>query len=102
MLIAGGRGKGSDFSELCQVVQQRVKQMVLIGETAGELHKALEGCAPSVFAGSMQEAVTLAAETAQPGDIVLLAPGCTSFDMFSGYPERGRVFSECVRQLGGD
>lgn len=102
ILIAGGRGKGGDFNELQPVARDHLKYLVLIGEAADDLKQALGGIVPAVCAGSMQEAVHLAARGASPGDIVLLAPGCASFDMFSGYPERGRVFSDCVRELQGD
>lgn len=102
VLIAGGRDKESDFNKLHTVVKKHLKHLVLIGEAAGDLRQALGGIVPTEDAASMEEAVVLAAKAASPGDIVLLAPGCASFDMFSGYPERGQVFSDCVHKLRSD
>lgn len=101
VLIAGGRDKGSDYQLLAEVVQRKVKQLVLIGEAAPLMQAALGTLVPTTHALSMEEAVHQAKACASPGDLVLLAPGCASFDMFSGYEERGRVFADCVRTLPG-
>ena len=99
VLIAGGQGKGADFSQLQSAVTAHCKQLILIGEDAPLLQAALEGCAPQLVAGSMDEAVALAAAAAAAGDCVLLSPACASFDMFSGYVQRGEAFMLAVEQL---
>jgi len=99
ILIAGGQGKGVDFSPLRVVVSERVKAVVLIGEDAPMLRAALDGATDVHDADSMQAAVTLADKIAEPGDAVLLSPACASFDMFDNYMARGRVFRENVEQL---
>jgi UDP-N-acetylmuramoylalanine--D-glutamate ligase len=101
VLIAGGQGKGADFSQLRAPVQRHCRQVVLIGEDAGLLAQALEGAAPLAQAASMEQAVDLAAREANPGDVVLLSPACASFDMFSGYVDRGRRFAAAVHALAG-
>jgi UDP-N-acetylmuramoylalanine--D-glutamate ligase len=99
VMIAGGRDKGADFSLMRQPVRQRVKHLVLIGEAAPAMRKALGKDVESSEAGTMQEAVKLCRQLAQKGDSVLLAPACASFDMFRDYEHRGRVFKEAVRDL---
>ncbi len=99
VLIAGGQGKGADFSPLRPVAAEKARAMILIGEDRQEIADAVEGYATYVFANDMDEAVMVAAELAQPGDNVLLSPACASFDMFKGYSHRGDVFSEAVRRL---
>ena len=100
VLIAGGRDKGSDYTLLREVVGRRVKHLVLLGEAAGMMRTALAPVVSTETVGSMAEAVRGAMAAAVSGDLVLLAPGCASFDMFSGYEERGRVFADQVLQLG--
>jgi UDP-N-acetylmuramoylalanine--D-glutamate ligase len=97
LLIAGGRDKGSDFSRMRNPVRQRVKRLVLIGEAADTIRRALCKDVEISSAGTMREAVGLCRQHAQPGDIVLLAPACASFDMFRNYEDRGRVFKAAVR-----
>ena len=99
ILIAGGRDKGSDFSVLRSVVQERVKHVVLIGEAGQDIAKALAGVVEMQKAQTMQEAVESAFAKAEKNDTVLLAPACASFDMFENYGERGRAFAGCVDQL---
>jgi UDP-N-acetylmuramoylalanine--D-glutamate ligase len=99
ILVAGGQGKGADFSGLREAVSRHCKLLVLIGEDAGKLQHALGDCAPVVMALSLEHAVTTAAAQADPGDCVLLSPACASFDMFSGYVERGDVFRRAVQAL---
>jgi len=99
VLIAGGRDKGSDYSLLREVVQKKVKHLVLLGEAAGLMRAALGQFVPTEMATTMADAVRKAMAAAASGDLVLLAPGCASFDMFSGYEERGRVFAGQVLQL---
>lgn len=99
ILIAGGRAKGGDFSIIKDLVAKKVKGLILIGEARRLLRSYLDGTTEIAEAEDMMEAVTLAKEKASSGDIVLLAPGCASFDMFRDYEERGRVFKEIVNGL---
>ncbi len=96
ILIAGGRDKGGDYRLLASPVQRRVKAVICIGEAAGQIAAALAGVTAVVCAGSMEDAVARAAVLATPGDVVLLSPACASFDMYSGYAERGRAFRAAV------
>ncbi len=99
VLIAGGEGKGADFSSLAPVVRRCARAVVLIGRDAQLLEEALQACAPLHRAASMDEAVRLADRLALPGDSVLLSPACASFDMFSDYQHRGRAFAAAVAGL---
>lgn len=98
-LIAGGRDKGGDFSRLEKVIRERVKRLILIGEAAPRIQAAVEGFDRLSHAASLRDAVELAAEAAQPGDVVLLSPACASFDMFADYQDRGRQFKALVQGL---
>jgi UDP-N-acetylmuramoylalanine--D-glutamate ligase len=100
LLIAGGRDKASDFTVLRSLVQERVRHLVVIGEAAEKLKNALSGIVSIEDASSMKGAVSICRQLAKPGDIVLLAPACASFDMFQNYEHRGRVFKEEVLRLG--
>jgi len=98
VLIAGGVGKGADFSPLADALT-RVRALVLIGEDAEQI-AALAGDQVAVeFANTMSEAVSRAEAHAQSGDDVLLSPACASFDMFSGFEERGDAFAQAVEAL---
>lgn len=99
VLIAGGRHKGSAYTVLQSVVGRKVKHLLLLGEAAGLMEAALGTVVPTERVASMAEAVQRAKAVAEAGDLVLLAPGCSSFDMFSGYEERGRIFADLVRGL---
>jgi UDP-N-acetylmuramoylalanine--D-glutamate ligase len=99
ILIAGGDGKGADFTPLAPVVDAVARAVVLIGRDAPVIAKALEGTVPLLRAGDMDEAVRLAAGQAQPGDTVLLSPACASFDMYTNYAERGDAFMASVGGL---
>jgi UDP-N-acetylmuramoylalanine--D-glutamate ligase len=96
ILILGGKDKGSDYTRLATLIAQRVKLLVLIGSAADKIALQLAGVAPIVRADTMADALGRSAEAGVPGDIVLLAPACASFDMFSNYEHRGRVFKEAV------
>ena len=100
VLIAGGQGKGLDYIAFAQAIVARCRAAVLIGETAGELEQLLADRLPVLRAASMDAAVQLAASAAQPGDVVLLSPAATSFDMFVDYAERGEAFRSAARKLG--
>jgi UDP-N-acetylmuramoylalanine--D-glutamate ligase len=102
VLIAGGRGKGSDFTTLRELVAENVKHLVLIGEAADAMETALSGAAPVTRAGTLEEAVVAAGEAATRGDVVLLSPACASFDMFDDFEHRGRAFKEAVGALRGE
>jgi UDP-N-acetylmuramoylalanine--D-glutamate ligase len=99
LLIAGGRDKAGDFTVLRPLVRERAKQVVLIGEAAEKIRKALGGAVEMTDAASMKDAVSLCRRIAQPGDVVLLAPACASFDMFLNYEHRGREFKNAVNGL---
>jgi UDP-N-acetylmuramoylalanine--D-glutamate ligase len=98
ILIAGGKSKGTDFREMGQVISSRAKTVILIGESAGEIAGSVNG--PAVQrARSMDDAVARARDCARPGDVVLLSPGCASFDMFDSAEHRGEEFARAVRGL---
>lgn len=99
VLIAGGIGKGADFNELRSVVEQHVKALVLIGEDAQRIQTALLGTAPMVMAKDLSDAVAQCEALAKPGDVVLLSPACSSFDMFANFAERGKQFKAAVEGL---
>jgi UDP-N-acetylmuramoylalanine--D-glutamate ligase len=100
VLIAGGEGKGQDFSPLAAPVAQYARAVVLIGKDAGAIRAALAGCdAPIVDAQSLDEAVEKSASLAQAGDVVLLSPACASLDMFRNYVHRAQVFRGAVEEL---
>ncbi|PMB54339.1 UDP-N-acetylmuramoyl-L-alanine--D-glutamate ligase [Coxiella endosymbiont of Rhipicephalus microplus] len=99
ILIAGGQGKGADFAALRTVVKRYVKQIVLIGEDAPVLEKALQGYTKILGVSSMEEAVKKSTNLAEEGDVVLLSPACASYDMFKHYKHRGDVFIETVERL---
>ena len=99
ILIAGGVGKGADFSPLKPVIGERIAEVILIGAAAAELAALLEGPVPVNFATDMHDAVARAEKLASPGDRVLLSPACASFDMFRDFTHRGQVFRDAVRSL---
>ncbi len=106
--IAGGLAKGQDFHELVRHNRDRLKAVILLGQDAGHIEEALRRHAPNVpvftlatrETSAMGEAVQQASEIAVPGDTVLLAPGCASWDMFTDYSHRGNVFAEAVNVIG--
>ena len=97
-LILGGKDKGSDYSVLNDLLRERVKRVYTIGAAAAKIESQAHG-AEIVSAGTLDAAVRRASEAAVPGEIVLLAPACASFDQFDSYEHRGRIFKELVRQL---
>jgi UDP-N-acetylmuramoylalanine--D-glutamate ligase len=97
VLIAGGRNKGLDLSVLAAAAPS-VRAVVAIGEAAADVAAAFAGLRPVVEATSMAEAVDAAARIARPGDAVVLAPGCASFDWYGSYGERGDDFVRLVEQ----
>jgi len=99
ILIAGGKDKKSNYALVKNIVKERVKHMVLIGEAAGAIQKTLGSATSTYVAKDMLEAVHLCASLAHKGDAVMLSPMCSSFDMFSSYKERGEVFKKAVEGL---
>ena len=100
VLIAGGIGKGADFSPLQSAMQKHGRAAVLIGEAALDIANILEDVVPVLHSNSLVEAVKTAANEALPGDVVLLSPACASFDMFKGFEDRGEQFVAAVQALG--
>ncbi|MBQ27127.1 MAG: UDP-N-acetylmuramoyl-L-alanine--D-glutamate ligase [Nitrospiraceae bacterium] len=103
VLIAGGRDKATDFSELVHAISLYVKSVILIGESGHKIKEALEdadvNAIPMYFEDSLEMAIQLASREADSGDVVLFSPTCTSFDMFQDYQHRGNRFKECVHAL---
>ena len=99
VLIAGGDGKGADFSALAPVAAKRLRAAVLMGRDAARLDAVLKAVVPTVRVEKMKQAVEAARMLAQTGDTVLLAPACASLDQYRDYQERGQMFAEAVRSL---
>lgn len=100
-LILGGKDKNSDYSELNALLRLRVKAVYTIGAAAAKITSHIGGTVPIIPAETMENAVSKAGDAAKPGDIVLLAPACSSFDQFQSYEHRGRVFKELVMKRQG-
>jgi UDP-N-acetylmuramoylalanine--D-glutamate ligase len=99
LLIMGGRDKGSDFKALEELVRKHVKGLIVMGEAAEPIRSALGQLKPTNVATSMEDAVSRAYQNAEPEDVVLLSPGCSSFDWYSNYAERGDDFRAAVKKL---
>lgn len=99
VLIAGGDGKGADFSALTAPVAKFCRAVVLLGRDAEQIAEALGDAAPLVRVKTLDEAVQRCAELAQSGDAVLLSPACASLDMFKNFEERGRLFAQAAEGL---
>ena len=100
VLILGGKDKGNDYTEIEQLVHDKVKAIICMGVDNSKLHAFFDGKVSYIAdAGSMQEAVDKAYAIAQSGDTVLLSPCCASFDLFTSYEDRGAQFKDCVRKL---
>jgi UDP-N-acetylmuramoylalanine--D-glutamate ligase len=99
ILIAGGKDKNGDLSPLEEWIQKRVKHLILIGEAKERMNRKLGGLTDTMMAKTMEEAVLLSLQKAKAGEVVLLSPACSSFDMFKDYKERGKVFKEAVKRL---
>ncbi|HVA95021.1 MAG TPA: UDP-N-acetylmuramoyl-L-alanine--D-glutamate ligase [Candidatus Dormibacteraeota bacterium] len=99
LLILGGKDKGSDYAILRDALRRHARMVLLIGSAAEKIEAQLGGVVPAERAGTMARAVEIAAQRAQLGDTVLLAPACASFDQFESYEHRGRVFKQLVREL---
>ena len=101
IVILGGQDKGSPYTPLAEPLQQRARTAILIGASAEKLARDLSPAVPYVHAETLERAVELAMSAARPGDTVLLAPACSSFDQFENYEQRGRVFKQIVGNLEG-
>jgi UDP-N-acetylmuramoylalanine--D-glutamate ligase len=97
-LILGGKDKGSDYTVLNDLIRQRVKRIYTIGAAAAKIESQVKG-AEIVHAETLENALRKAHSSVQPGDVVLLAPACASFDQFKSYEHRGKVFKEIVKGL---
>jgi UDP-N-acetylmuramoylalanine--D-glutamate ligase len=98
--IAGGTDKGNDYSQLLDLVKEKVHALICLGKDNGKLVKSFGGVVPQyVEVTSMDDAVKAAYKLSKPGDTVLLSPACASFDLFNNYEDRGQQFKECVREL---
>ncbi|MFN0107693.1 MAG: UDP-N-acetylmuramoyl-L-alanine--D-glutamate ligase [Blastocatellia bacterium] len=100
IVILGGKDKGGDYSPLAPLIRERCEHVILIGAAADKIGAVLEETKPLHRSPTMPDAVKLGLELGRPGDVVLLAPACASFDMFDNYEHRGRVFKEAVHSLG--
>lgn len=98
-LIAGGRGKGTGYHPLREVISERVQTLILIGEAAMDMEQDLKGATEIRHARTLKEAVEIGFKRAQRGEYVLLSPACASFDMFTDFEERGSVFAGEVKRL---
>lgn len=99
ILIAGGKDKGVSFASLKEIIEKKVKFMVLLGESRFRMQKELGGKVGTALAGSLEEALEKTLESLAPGDTVLFSPACSSFDMFQSYEDRGRRYKELVRNI---
>jgi len=100
--IVGGKDKGADFTALGRLLAERPRAVILIGEAAGRIAEAMGEEAAPERASSLEEAIRRAAELAEPGDAVIMAPACSSFDMFDDYAHRGRVFRDTAAMLASE
>ncbi len=101
ILIAGGKDKGADFSSLTETVSRKVKLALLIGETKEKMKSVFGGSTEVQTCDDLSSALERALSAAKAGDFILFSPGCSSFDMFSSYVERGRIFNRLVMERAG-
>jgi len=99
LIVLGGKDKGSDYTLLQRPLREKAILALLIGAAADKIEKQITGSVAIERAGTIERAVEIASHAARPGDVVLLAPACASFDQFQNYEHRGRVFKELVHQL---
>ena len=99
ILIAGGQGKGADFSPLRDAVAANTRAVILLGEDAPKIEKALANSVPVTCVKDMESAVRTAQSQSHPGDVVLLSPACASFDMYADFEARGDAFISAVNAL---
>jgi len=100
VLILGGKDKGNDYTEIEQLVKDKVSALVFLGLDNSKLHAFFDGKVEKIVdATSMKDCVEQAFQLAKKGETVLLSPCCASFDLFKSYEDRGRQFKECVNNL---
>ena len=99
ILIAGGKDKHGDYGRIKDLIKNKAKHVILIGEARDSIRSALAGAVDTRDAATLPEAVMMAANLAKRGDAIVLSPMCSSFDMFRDYKERGEVFKETVRTM---
>jgi UDP-N-acetylmuramoylalanine--D-glutamate ligase len=99
LVVLGGKDKGSDYTGLQKSLREKTILALLIGAAAEKIEKQIAGSVAIERAGTIERAVEIASQAARPGDVVLLAPACASFDQFENYEHRGRVFKDLVHQL---
>ncbi|MBW2631098.1 MAG: UDP-N-acetylmuramoyl-L-alanine--D-glutamate ligase [Deltaproteobacteria bacterium] len=99
VLLMGGRYKGGDFGILAELIREKVKMLIVFGEAGREIDSIIGGIAETEIAANLKDAVNMARDNSTSGDIVLLSPGCSSFDEFKNYEERGIVFKNMVDGL---
>jgi UDP-N-acetylmuramoylalanine--D-glutamate ligase len=100
-LILGGKDKNSDYTQLAQLLRARVRAIYTIGSAAAKIENELRGVVSILSCETLDKAVSAAASAARPGEVVLLAPACSSFDQFENYEQRGKVFKELVNERRG-
>jgi UDP-N-acetylmuramoylalanine--D-glutamate ligase len=100
-LILGGKDKNSDYSQLAQLLRARVRAVYTIGSAAAKIESQLRGVVSILSCETLDNAVSAAGSAARPGEVVLLAPACSSFDQFESYEQRGKVFKELVNERRG-
>jgi len=100
-LILGGKDKNSDYSQLAQLLRERARAIYTIGSAAAKIESQLRGVVPILACETLENAVSAAGSAARPGEVVLLAPACSSFDQFENYEQRGKVFKELVNERRG-
>ncbi|MCD6353270.1 MAG: UDP-N-acetylmuramoyl-L-alanine--D-glutamate ligase, partial [Proteobacteria bacterium] len=101
ILIAGGREKGGNYEALKKEIKRRVRMLILLGEAREKFFHLFNSLTFTRLVEDLEEAVRVAFQKARAGDVVLLSPGCASFDMFSNYEERGKTYKEAVWRLAG-
>ena len=99
LVILGGKDKGGDWPSLAPLLRAHARAALLVGRAAPGIRSALEGAVPLADCGTVGAAVREAYERARPGDVVLLAPGCASFDQYRNFEERGEDFRRAVSRL---
>ena len=99
VLIAGGQGKGADFTPLKDALAGHARAVVLFGRDASLIEEAVDDVVDRYHAADLEEAVRRASRVARAGDTVLLSPACASFDMFNDYEHRGEAFKAAVERL---
>jgi len=100
VLIMGGRHKGSSFKPLEAELQLKVRRLIALGEAADIIARELGSYCPVELVPDLEQAVARASDTARDGEVVLLSPGCSSFDMFTDYEQRGEIFKNIVLRMG--